>query len=55
MFSGCASITQAWAVRTLRASLQQVADRAKAMGAHYTADHERVLTPDGRPIASPLP
>jgi hypothetical protein len=50
-----ASITQAWAVRTLRASLQGVADRAKGMPSHYTADHERVLTPAGQPIPSPLP
>lgn len=48
-----AALTNTWAVSTLRSSLAHMADRAKTMPAHYTASHERVMTPNGTTIPSP--
>lgn len=42
-----ASIAQGWAVSTVKAGMARVADRARAIPAHYTGDHERVVAPDG--------
>jgi len=42
-----ASITQGWAVRTLRSTLRDFGERAKKIDRHYVGSHRQVADPSG--------
>lgn len=45
-----ASVTRAWAIRSLRRSLGELEPRAQEMREHYDAAHRRIADPSGREI-----